>query len=69
MHDRLLLSPRPHLTPQPHTALILPNAELPVRDSPSTVSPPASVDPFAQARRLWGQLLLKVHQALSQENQ
>jgi hypothetical protein len=54
MHDRMSLSPRPHLTPQPRAAVLLPNAESPAVGSPTTAIPAVSQDSFAQARRLWG---------------
>jgi len=68
MAVRQVSPPRPHRTPRPHTAVSLPKAEPFPMPTSSSALPAASPDPFVRARRLWGQLLLKVHHALTQED-
>ena len=68
MSARQVSSPRPRRLPQPRAALSLPSAKPALMAAPSRALSTVSPEPFVQARQLWGQVLLKVHHALSQEN-
>jgi hypothetical protein len=68
MSVRRSSSPRLRWSPQPRAAGSLPSVEPSLVAPPSRVLPTVSSDPFVQARRLWGQVLLKVHHALAQED-
>ena len=64
MSNRASSLPRPHPASQPRATLPFPQEEPSPVVSPVKTPPAVPPDPFAQARRLWGHLLRKVHTTL-----
>jgi hypothetical protein len=68
MGTRRVSSPRPHRTLQPTAVVSLSGEKPSLMAASAPALPTGSPDPFDQARRLWGHLLLKVHRAVIQED-